>query len=136
MRRFPKRPKDSGGGLVTHLGGEFRGRFRRVVFAVPDVQMAAAFETALARIQASHPPAPEPAASALSSDEKQVLKLAKRLREIKVLEADGRHLEKNQQDKVASKSSAAAEFQGVIKKLPPTSVIIAKVQDVIDYVGP
>lgn len=132
---FRNDPRAVAEAFAAHLGGEFRGRFRRVIFAVPDAEMAAIFEAALDRIREVHPAAAEPAASELSSDEKQALKLAKRLREIRALEAAGGNLQKNQQEKVAGKERAAAELFDVLSKLPPASATLAKVQDVKDYIG-
>merc|ERR1719491_1311811 len=67
------------------------------------------------------------ASSTLSNGGKEALKLAKRLREIMALEALGA-LQRDQQEKVASKAGVAAAFLTAVESLPPGSAIIAKVQ--------
>merc|ERR1712232_129283 len=78
------------------------------------------------------------AASGLSKTEKEVLKLAKKLRDIMKLEeqiADGATLPANQQEKVASRADVAAELLVTVELLLPTSDVIEKVQDVTSALG-
>jgi len=73
-------------------------------------------------------------ASSFSANEKTALKLAKKLREIVVLEEqakDGHKLQLNQQQKIASKDSVKEEFFVVLELLPPVSEVVARVQDLV-----
>lgn len=71
--------------------------------------------------------------STLDSEEKKVLRLAKRLREIVALEklSAGETLQTNQREKVATKANIAADFLAVVGTLVSGSDVIAKVQDVV-----
>jgi hypothetical protein len=73
--------------------------------------------------------------SMLSNTEKEVLKLAKKLREIMKLEkrkaADGVSLDKNQENKISAKEDVNAEFLETVKLLPAVSDVIATVRDLM-----
>jgi len=73
--------------------------------------------------------------SALSSSEKEVLKLAKRLREIMKLEerkaSDGVFLDKNQEKKIDAKEDVKAKFIEAAELLPVASDVIATVRDLM-----
>jgi pyrimidine-specific ribonucleoside hydrolase len=76
----------------------------------------------------------EYAADTLSCTEKELLKLAKKLREILKLEnhqVAGATLQKNQQEKINGKEDVTAQFLELVELLPADSDIIAKVHDLI-----
>jgi len=72
--------------------------------------------------------------STLSKSEKMVLRLADKLRDIRKSErcsADGKALDKRQIAKIASKPDNAAAFLDIVKSLPLSSDVVARVQDVV-----
>jgi hypothetical protein len=73
-------------------------------------------------------------ASGFSCTEKDVLKLAKKLRAIQKLEdlsASGATLQRNQQDKINGKKEVEAEFLGLVELLPAESDVIVQVSELI-----
>jgi uncharacterized protein (TIGR02452 family) len=76
------------------------------------------------------------APSRLTSEEKEVLKLAKKLREIKELEqcsADGKAINQNQQTKIDSKDDCLCRMKDAMASLPSDSDIRSKVKDLADF---
>ena len=72
--------------------------------------------------------------SEFSCTEKNVLKLAKKLRAIQKLEdlkVNGATLQKNQQEKINGREQVAAEFLGLLESLPAASDIVAQVSELI-----
>jgi uncharacterized protein (TIGR02452 family) len=124
-------------------GGEFEGRFDVVIFAViKNAYNLQVFSSVFPWLQDA-PLRPMPtaavqlqaASSALSANEKEVLKLAKKLRECFKLEEDsaaGDLLAQNQQMKVSKKGEWLQQFLGCLDSVPSDSDVPAKVQDVLD----
>lgn len=141
-------------------GGEFQGRFRIVVFAIikssdnlrrfsevfPWMRGVPRAETrtqkgggrGAADQRAAEAGQPMPATvevSTLTSTEREVLKLAKKLREVRKLEqrmAAGEPIAENQRPKLASKHEWLSSFGELLAFLPPDSTVLTKVQDVSD----
>jgi len=139
--------------LYTQLlgpGGEFEGCFGIVVFAIiKSESLLWSFSSAFPWTR--HLPGPakgeekgpgagarakatvEP--SALASDEKEALKLVKKLREIAKLEQRidaGGILEANQQVKLDGKDACLRSLAEVLIRLPANSDVKIKVEDVLD----
>jgi len=79
----------------------------------------------------------EAVAGGLGSDEKEVLKLAKKLRGIMKLEerkAGGAALDSNQQRSIDSKKHVTAQFLDAVETLPAVSDVLAKVSDLMPAV--
>merc|ERR1712190_323771 len=76
----------------------------------------------------------ETLAGGLSSNENEVLKLARKLRGIMKLEerkAGGATLDSNQQRNINSKGHVTAEFLNAVESLPGVSNVFAKVRDLM-----
>lgn len=75
------------------------------------------------------------APSRLSSEEKEVLKLAKKLREIRELEqcsVEGKAISQNQQTKIDSKQDCLSKMQEALSCVPSNSDVRSKVKDLGD----
>lgn len=73
--------------------------------------------------------------SALADEEKEFLKLSKKLREVLKLEerqAKGDALEQNQLDKISSKDKMMKEVASLAVKLPPQTEVFQKNEDIMD----
>jgi len=129
---------------ILGAGGEYEGRFDVVIFAViKSEHNLQAFGSLFPWVQ-DPPLRPMPtvaaaplqaASSALTDCEKEVLKLAKKLRECLKLEEDstsGDQLAQNQQLKVAKKGEWLHQFLGCLASVPSDSGVPAKVHDVVD----
>lgn len=142
-------------------GGEFQGRFRIVVFAIiksssnlarfselfPRMESVPIVETGMGKgggrgteerraATAANQIMPSTVeVSTLTSTEKNVLKLAKKLREVFKLEqriAAGEPVEENQRPKLACKHEWLSLFRELHASLPPDSSVFTKVQDAMD----
>lgn len=77
--------------------------------------------------------------SAFADDEKEYLKLAKKLREILKLEereSQGEKLDQKQAEKISAKTSLLKEVTDLAKKLPGDTDVLAKNQDILDLLPP
>jgi uncharacterized protein (TIGR02452 family) len=140
-------------------GGEFEGCFEIILFAIiksghllrrfggtfPRIRhvpgpakgkgkgRGSAERAAVATAEASNATAE---ASSMSSDEKEVLKLAKKMREIRELEqriAEGKIIAPNQLTKIDSKDEFFCRMTNILSSLPANSDVKSKVQDLMDF---
>jgi len=135
-------------------GGEFEGRFGVVIFAImksrdnmqafssvfpwmrriPQMEFRSQAQPAM---QAS-PFTVSEKASTLTDSEKQVLKLAKKIREAVKLEESldsGKILEEGQHEQLKHKAEWIEELGEQMASLPGDSAVPAKIQDVLDHAG-
>lgn len=79
------------------------------------------------------------ASSALVEEEKEFLKLAKKLRDVFKLEerqAKGESLEQNQLDKISAKEKTVADLEKLAVKLPSSTEVFQKNEDVMEVLPP
>lgn len=125
--------------MMTTLNAQrFYGRdfgVRQKIPAAPQVlSQPSAFSVIMSQGQAGAPAA----SSTLSDNEKDLLKLARKFREIVKLEeklAGGATLPANQEEKVARKPEVAAELLTAMELISPTSDVIEKISDVTSELG-
>jgi len=127
-------------------GGEFNGRFKAVVFAViksrPNLEAFSSVFPWMSAIPPMAAAAAQPTQatierSALTDVEKEVLKLAKKLREVFKLEdslAAGSILPDNQKQKLSRKAEWIAEFTPLMASLPCESDVSTMIGDVLKRV--